>query len=286
MPKKISHVAEAAALWLLFTFLRLLPLDAASAVGGWLARLVGPLLPAHRTAQKNLAMAFPGLPEKEKAHILNDMWDHLGRVVAELPHLPGNVLATRIHILGGKYVPRLGETAFYFSGHIGNWELLPTVSAIQGTPITAVYREANNPLVDTMITRLRASRSRNMVPKGARGAVKMVRAIKNREAIALLVDQKMNDGIAVPFFGRDAMTAPAIAELALRYDIPIVPARCMRTKGAHFEATIYPALTIEKTGDHARDVLALMTEINAMLERWIRETPAQWFWVHQRWPKA
>ena len=91
-------------------------------------------------------------------------------------------------------------------------------------------------------------------------------------------------GFAVPFFGRPAMTAPAIAELALRYDMPIIPARVMRTHGCHFEATAYPPLVYEKTGDTARDTLAIMTQINALLESWIREYPAQWFWVHKRWP--
>ena len=100
----------------------------------------------------------------------------------------------------------------------------------------------------------------------------------------MLVDQKMNDGIAVPFFGRDAMTAPALAQLAMRYDMPIIPARVVRRQGAHFDSVIYPPLAYEKTGDSARDTLAIMTAINAMLESWIRETPEQWFWVHRRWP--
>ncbi len=125
-----------------------------------------------------------------------------------------------------------------------------------------------------------------MLPKGGQGAVRLLRAIKNGQSLAMLVDQKMNDGIAVPFFGRDAMTAPAIAEFALRYDMPIIPVRVVRTKGCHFEATVYPPLEYEKTGDEEKDSLIIMTKINALLESWIREHPAQWFWVHKRWPKA
>ena len=85
-----------------------------------------------------------------------------------------------------------------------------------------------------------------MFQKGTRGAVKMAHAIKRGESLAMLVDQKMNDGIPVPFFGRDAMTAPAVAQLALRYDMPIIPARVVRTKGAHFEGTIFPPLVYER----------------------------------------
>ena len=104
--------------------------------------------------------------------------------------------------------------------------------------------------------------------------------------MAMLIDQKMNDGIAVPFFGRDAMTAPAIAEFALRYDMPLIPVRAVRTKDCHFEVTIYPPLAYEKTGDDEKDILAIMTQINAQLESWIREYPEQWFWVHKRWPNG
>src|SRR5207253_2644034 len=107
---------------------------------------------------------------------------------------------------------------------------------------------------------------------------------KNGQSLAMLIDQKMNDGIAVPFFGRDAMTAPAIAEFALRYNLELIPARVVRTKGCHFEATIFPPMAYEKTGDEEKDVLTIMTAINAILETWIREHPEQWFWVHKRWP--
>ena len=131
--------------------------------------------------------------------------------------------------------------------------------------------------------KLRASRSANLFPKGRHGAVKMARAIKNNEAIAMLIDQKMRLGIPIPFFGRTAMTGTAIAELALRYDMPIIPARCIRTRGAHFEAIVYPPLAYEKTGDEKRDIENIMIAINNTLEGWIREHPAQWFWVHKRW---
>jgi len=100
----------------------------------------------------------------------------------------------------------------------------------------------------------------------------------------MMVDQKMNDGIPVPFFGRDVMTAPALAELALRYDCPVVPARVERLKGAYFRLLIYPPLELVKTGDRQADVAANMAQVNAILEQWIRDTPEQWLWLHNRWP--
>jgi len=94
----------------------------------------------------------------------------------------------------------------------------------------------------------------------------------------------MNDGIAVPFFGRDAMTAPAIAELALRYDCAVLPARVERLPGSRFQVTVFPPHDLPASGDKAADVLALMTQINHTLEGWIRARPGHWFWLHRRWP--
>ncbi|MBL4691050.1 MAG: lauroyl acyltransferase, partial [Rhodospirillales bacterium] len=98
------------------------------------------------------------------------------------------------------------------------------------------------------------------------------------------VDQKMNDGIPVPFFGRDVMTAPALAELALRYDCPVVPARITRLKGARFRLMALAPLELIRTGDHKADVAANMAQVNALIEQWVRDTPEQWLWLHNRWP--
>jgi KDO2-lipid IV(A) lauroyltransferase len=100
----------------------------------------------------------------------------------------------------------------------------------------------------------------------------------------MLVDQKMNDGITVPFFGRPAMTAPAIARLGLRFQCPLLPIRVERLQGARFRLTVLPALDIVDTGDAAADVLSTMTRVNAVIESWVRARPEQWLWLHRRWP--
>ena len=100
-----------------------------------------------------------------------------------------------------------------------------------------------------------------------------------------MVDQKLNTGIAVPFFGRPAMTAPMPAQLALRFKCPLVPIRFERLPGVRYRVTFCEPLELPDSGDKDADALALMTEINQILESWIRERPEQWFWVHRRWPK-
>ena len=155
----------------------------------------------------------------------------------------------------------------------------------RGVDLSIVYRHTNNPYVDALIAKVRKDNTNELIAKGLRGGMKILGALKRGGSVAMLVDQKQNNGIAVPFFGRDAMSSPAIAEIALKYNIPIIPARIIRSKGARFQSIIYPPLVFEKTGDHKADVLMLMTLINQTLEGWIREHPEQWFWVHKRWPK-
>lgn len=281
--KKIKHRIEAMLLSILFAAFRSLPLDVASFMGGFMARSIGPFMSAHKTAERNLDMVFPKLTHKEKYQMLDAMWDNLGRVAAELPHLPQDALFQRVEIEGIEHLPPAGEQVIFFSGHLGNWEMTYPIAHRQGLKTTLIYRHANNPYVEKMIAGIRATRSTAMLAKGPRGAIKLLRAIKGGNALLMLVDQKMNDGIPVPFFGRDAMTAPAIAQLSLQYKLKIIPAKVIRTQGCHFKATIYPPLTYEATGDKEKDVLEVMTRINAMLESWIRENPEQWFWVHKRW---
>ena len=123
------------------------------------------------------------------------------------------------------------------------------------------------------------------MPKGPVGARYIIKAIKNGEHIGMLVDQKQNDGIAVPFFGKDAMTASAIANLALKFNCQLVPTEVIRVKGPKFKVKIYDPIILEKTGDQEKDIYNTMVKINSILEGWIRKNPEQWFWVHNRWPK-
>ena len=266
-----------------------LPLDAASALGGRLARRVGPALGISKRARLNLAAAMPELSAAETERIVRDMWDNLGRVAAEYPHLRnirvfGN--GGRIETGGFEHVERAraaGRRMIFFSGHLANWEIAALAAGQYGIDIAQIYRAANNPLVDRLVARLRGEIG-ELIPKGALGSRRAVAALRRGGHLSMLVDQKLNDGIAVPFFGRSAMTAPALALLALHYDCDVLPARVERVGGARFRLTIYPPLELPKSGDRAADVLALMTAVNATLEAWIRERPEQWFWLHRRWP--
>ena len=281
---------EAAAALLVYSLMRVLSIDMASALGGWLGRTVGPHIPISARAVKNLSAAFPEKSPAEIATIVRAMWDNLGRVAAEYPHLGEiNVYDPegRVEVSGFEYADLLrddGRGGIFFSGHIANWEILSLGATQRGVPLDRVYREANNRLVEWLYKHGRAAVEGALIPKGSAGARVLLRSLEDNRHIAMMVDQKMNDGIPVPFFGRDVMTAPALAELALRYDCPVVPARVERLKGAHFRLLVYPPLELVKTGDRRADVAANMAQVNAILEQWIRDTPEQWLWLHNRWP--
>ena len=286
----VLHPLEAAAAATAYTVFAVLPLDAASALGGWLARVIGPHLGLSRRAVANLVRAFPEKSPGEIKAIVRGMWENLGRVAAEYPHLDEiDVYGDdgRVVVLGVENVDRLrddGRPGIFFSAHLGNWEILALGATQRGVPLDRVYRAANNRLVEWLYRRGRAVVEGALIPKGPAGARLLLRSLKDGKHLAMLVDQKMNDGIAAPFFGRDAMTAPALAELALRFDCPVVPARVERLEGAHFRFTAYPPMDLGGGGERHADVAAATAKVNALIEGWVRERPEQWLWLHNRWP--
>ena len=284
------HVCEAAAAHALFALLGVLPVGWASAVGAALGGSIGPILPVHRQGLDNLARALPELSPVEVRRCARRMWRHLGRVATEYPHLhrfsvdapDGRIeLVGRAHLEEARRSPTGG---IFVSGHIGNWEIAALTLEQGGIPATVVYRAANNPIVDRMISRFRSALMQHLVPKGHDGTRELVRTLGAGRHVALLVDQKLNTGIPVPFFGRDAMTAPAVATFALRYDCPVWPIRVERLAGASFRVTVYPKLATPQEGTREERVRAIMIAINQVLENWIRERPEQWLWLHRRWP--
>ena len=286
----LLHPLEAAAVAVGYAVFAALPLDAASALGGWLARTFGPKLGLSRRAAANIGKAFPAKPPTEVAAIVRGMWDNLGRVAAEYPHL-GEIGIYggegRIQVVGAENVDRMrddGRPGIFFSGHLANWEILSLAATQRGVPLERIYRAANNRLVEWLYRRRGVGVEGALIPKGAAGARQLVRSLEKGKHLGMLVDQKMNDGIAVPFFGHDAMTAPALADLALRFDCPVVPARVERLDGARFRITIYAPMELARTADRRADLAAAMAKVNALFERWVRERPEQWLWLHNRWP--
>lgn len=289
--KRVRYMLEALGLIIGLAFLRRLTPDAASNFGGFVARNLGPRLPVSKRAVRNLRLAMPELSEARRAEILRGMWDNLGRTAAEYPHLDriAKPESGRIELVDIEPVRRLREepgAAILCSAHLANWEILPITAALFGLDMTSIVREPNNLYVRGMIERMRGVAGGARAPKGEAGAKEAIRVLRASRILAVLFDQKLNRGLAVPFFGIDAMTAAAPAQLALRFRCPLILVRIERTGPARFRLTAEAPLEHPDSGDSQRDTLLMTRRMNEILEGWIRERPEQWFWLHRRWPDA
>lgn len=291
-PVTAAHIVQHALACFLLGASRALGVDRASAVGGAITRTLGPLLPETRYADENLKAVFPDWDEKRRRQTILGVWENLGRTAAEFAHLdkfnPAEI-GGRLEIVGAEKVGALAANGplIFVSGHFANWEVMADVLDYAGLQFAIVYRAANNPLVDELIIKTRArSMSKLQTPKGGAGSRAIIDMMAKGCSVAMLVDQKQNSGITVPFLGRDAKTATTAARLALRFRAPIVPASVERLRGARFRVIVHDPIIAAPSGDHAADIVKVTTRINDSIGRAILERPEQWLWLHRRWPKA
>jgi KDO2-lipid IV(A) lauroyltransferase len=284
------YYAEAALFFAFMALFRLLGLERASALGGWIGRTVGPLLGADRTARQNLAAAFPEKSPAARDAIRLAMWDNLGRVVAEYPHLekfsphgPDARIGVSFHT-GFTPDRARGQAAMFLSAHLGNWEMMPILGRQLGYDGATVVRPPNNPMVARYIERQRGLNGPRMQIAKQAAVRRMIAMLKGGKVLYMLVDQKNNEGLPAAFFGRDAMTTPAPAALALKMKAQILIASNRRLKGSRFHVDVHPGPDFTPSGDEAADIRALTQIITARIEEIVRADPAQWLWIHRRWP--
>jgi KDO2-lipid IV(A) lauroyltransferase len=289
--RTIRHRAEAAVFFSVMALFKILGVDAASALGGAIGRYIYYRLPVINRARENLRLAYPGKTEAEREAILGSMCDSLGRTISEYPHL--NSISSlgahpRIRIIDAavaKTSVETGRPVIFISGHFANWEVMAIGAYESGFDAATVFRPPNNPYVDRWIaTKRLQSGFKEQIAKGTHGMRLIFTRLRRGKIVCFLVDQKTNEGIASPFFGRDAMTTPAPAALALKLNAILQPVSIRRLKGANFEVSFPPAITFSPSGDHDRDIADLTAVINAQIEQQVRKDPAQWLWVHRRWP--
>jgi KDO2-lipid IV(A) lauroyltransferase len=287
----LTHLLEYAALKASLALFGVMGLDRASAAGGSLARFVGPKLGVSRRARANVRRAMPELSPEEVERIVVDMWENLGRTIGEYAHLerfgrPEE--RRRIDVVDAGTLRAMAEAecgGVIVSGHFANWELLPVVMQLEGLEGGEVYRHANNPFVNEWMVSLRqrATGGATQIPKGGAGARVIVKLMREDKFVAMLTDQKMNDGVEARLFGLRAMTAGAPAGLAVRYNVPVVPVGIERLDGAHFRITVFDPITARPDAEPFAETLRITQEINDFLEARIRERPHEWLWLHNRW---
>ena len=254
----------------------------ASNFSGAIFRTIGPLMGISKVGRGNLARVFPHWTREQVDQTLRGMWDHLGRVVGEYPHLEyiaNNCVTFRNP---ERFEPLRGKAVIFVSAHLGNWEVLPPALLFgQHIAMHSAYRAPNNMYVDKLLVEMRGFGGQlRSFGKTRTGLGEILRALQNDEAVGMLIDQKMNTGISVPFFNRPAMTSTAFVELARKVGCILIPGRIIRTSGCNFEIDLDAPIDV---GDRLTETI--VAETHAILEGWIRENPSQWLWIHRRWKK-
>jgi Kdo2-lipid IVA lauroyltransferase/acyltransferase len=264
--------------------------DKASDFGGWLVKKIGPLLSQQKTMRRNLRLAFPDWTDAQIEATTLAAWESVGRTAGEMPHLPAIDPYTggRVEIVGLDVLDAVrdsGKGAVFISGHFANWEIMPAAITKRIPNAVMTYRALNNPHIDKRIADLRAAYGTQVnAPKGI-GTRELMRALSRGAPVALMNDQKFNEGIPVSFFGHEAMTAPGPTRMALKYKVPIVPVSTVRTGPARFRIEFHTPFMPEDTGHPEADIRRSVERISAFIEAQVRAHPGQWFWQHRRWPK-
>lgn len=271
--------------------MKLLGPDRASDTAGWIVKKIAPLFSQNKTVKRNLRLAFPDWDDAKIEATARMAWESAGRTAGELPHLPKihPYEGDRVEVVNPERLDAVkasGKGAVFISGHFANWEIMAAVICRRPVDCLVTYRMLNNPHIDRRINKVRHEYGIGVLtPKGL-GTRELMRALTSGRSVALMNDQKFNKGLAVPFFGHDAMTAPGPARLALKYDVPVIPVSTVRTGPARFRVTIHEAISPDPSlkGDEAvRDYVQKITDF---IETQVRDNPGQWFWQHRRWPKS
>ncbi|RZI46339.1 hypothetical protein EDM53_04240 [Rickettsiales endosymbiont of Peranema trichophorum] len=283
MLKHALHVLEAFFVYLFFYACKLLPMAFASYACGKLCQWIGHYTKVSKVADVNLMRCFPNYSEAKRRNIIQQMWNNLGRMIGEFPHwykMSSKEFMSRVKIndISGE----ISKGGILVSAHYSNWEILPRVLQEMNLKVHIIHRKANNPYVDAFINTIRQKTGVTLLRKGLVGVKEIVKALKAGHSVGMLVDQKTNNGIDVPFFGIPSKTTAAPANLAIKFNIPIFLAYVKRTGDGNYQVNILPPLKFSE----GADVLSVMSQINRTIEEWIRESPSDWFWVHRRWNKS
>lgn len=289
--QRFLWAVEAAAFGLFMGISGLLSPERASVLGRRIFRAIGPRLDKTRIFRRNLTLAFPEKSAGETETLIRDIWGNVGAVLAEYPHLRAFAAADqpeRLEIVNHSDSPVFQNTskaAVFVSAHLANWEIPPAAAIRLGIPASVLYTPLQNPWLDRMLYKARARMGVNLLPRDG-GIRTLVRELGSGRSIGLLVDQRVDSGEPVPFFGLEMNTSTTPARLALRYHCDLIPIRVQRLDDARFRVTIEkPIRPSGDNTDEQQQILDMTRQLNELFEAWIREQPQDWLCSKRRWAK-
>ena len=238
----------------------------------------------NKIALKNMSVGLPDKTDAEKKVILKKMWQHFGMLFAESAH-GQEVLdkSRRINMELLREDMKTGKGGFVCTAHFGGWEF--DVASLVGPDfhMNPVYRKANNPWLNKILFERRKGIK---IPKGAAGARMMLETLNKGDYIAILCDQKLREGMEIPFFGKPAMTATAMASLAIKKGAAIFMVKGVRGEDNIYTFSVEKHVEVPKDLPYQEALKAIMTEVNNIYWSWIKQNPEQYLWIHRRFEKS
>ncbi|WP_160010624.1 lipid A biosynthesis lauroyl acyltransferase [Rhizobium sp. 18055] len=274
-------------------FLKIFPADGAINFIDWLMRKLGPKMKRHKLMLANLRNAFPEKSDEEIQQIALGSWANMGRLAAEYVFLdqlfdfdPEQSEPGRVEVSGIPIFLDLLENPrpfMVFTGHTGNFELLPVAGAAFGLYVSVLFRPPNNPYVAQKVFDFRSARMGKLVPSHAGSSFALARQLEAGQGVGVLVDQKFGKGLKTQFFGQPVKTNPLLGKLVRQFNCDVYPARCIRLPGNRYRLEIEPRMDIPRDANGNLDMTATAQLLNDKVESWVREYPEQWLWYHDRW---
>lgn len=272
----------------LFLFFKLMGLNIASFIGGKLFELIGPLFRSKKIIHSNIKKAIPNINLKDTEKITKQMWNNYGRVFSEymfIKNYRNDLFNSHITIKGQdilKDLKKNNKPVIFISGHLSNFELMAMTIEKFGIKLAAIYRPLNNHFLNILMERIRKKYiCKHQVKKGIGGLREIVKLNRIGFSTALMIDQRVSQGIKSNFFNQPAFTTTIPAQLVKKYNCPIVPLFIERFEGTKFKITIQKPIYFSKKESEKE----ITEKLNIMLEKMILIKPGQWIWSHNRWKK-
>lgn len=291
--KNLVYWLWAQLLFSLLFVLKYFPANIGISFFSWLIKILGPHLQRHQITLANLRAAYPEKTEQEVHEIAIEMWENIGRLLAEYIFLdkifdfdPQSDQPGLIEVKGIEIFQRLKNEKkphIFFTAHTGNFELLPICAQSFDLNVTVLFRPPNNPYIAKRLLKARQTSMGHLVPSKAGAAWALAAKLAEGENVGILVDQKFHRGVIGTFFNRPLKTNPLIIKLARQYNCDIYPARCIRLAGGRYRLELYECVKLPLDEKNEIDIAASTQKLNDIVETWVREYPGQWMWLHKRW---
>ena len=285
--KLIKHTFEFLIIISLFLIFKLVGLRISQIIAGFIFKNFGPLFRSKKTSYANLSIAFPNLNEPQKNKIMNNMWINYGKIFSEYMFIEkfrtSPKFSNQIIIENQSELEKIklsNKPVIFISGHFNNFELMAMHLEKSGIDLAAVYRPLNNFLLNPIMENIRKKYiCKKQIKKGITGTKELLKEFKKGTSIALMIDQRVSEGIESNLFGKKALTTTIPAQFIKKFDVAVVPVYIERLIDNKFKLKIFENIKFSK--NDSIDMITL--KLNEILEEMIMTNPEQWIWTHSRW---